>query len=230
MERRLPAVQRRLRVSTMEAAHERLRNEPHLLPEALAVLLIGVTGFFRDRNVFDALRNVFLPEMIRERKPLRILSAGSSRGHELYSIAMMLADAEALEGSELLGVDCRAEAIANARTGFFPEQDLESVDSAARNRYFRSSAHGWEVLPSVRQHLQWRVENLLANVPSGPWDIVLFRNVAIYLEPHYAHAVWLRLCRNTRPGGIIVTGKADQPPPGLPLERVAPLIYRYAPK
>src|SRR5690606_16057798 len=56
MERRLPAVQRRLRVSTQEAARERLRNEPHLLPEALSVLLIGVTGFFRDRPVFAALR------------------------------------------------------------------------------------------------------------------------------------------------------------------------------
>jgi chemotaxis protein methyltransferase CheR len=229
LERRLPAVLRRLRVTTVAAAAERLDREPNLLPEVLGVFLIGVTGFFRDPPVFENLRDKFLPAMIRRRVPLRILCAGVSAGHEMYSVAMLMAEAGILEKSLLLGIDCRAEAIARAQDGSFTDEEMQQLPRMWRDRYFEASAVGWTAQSSLRESLQWRIENLLRHVPQGPWDVVFFRNVAIYLEGTAANSVWRGLHENLAGDGLLVTGKADQPPPSLPFTRLAPSIYKANP-
>ena len=59
----------------------------------------------------------------------------------------------------------------------------------------------------------------------GPWDVILFRNVAIYLNPEHTVGLWERLAEQLRPGSVLVTGKAERPPAGLPLRRLFPCIY-----
>ncbi len=232
LERRLAACLRSLRVSNTEAARALLQRNPELLANALDAVLIGVSGFFRDGAVFEHLRRHVLPELLHRLPGLRVLSLGCSNGQELYSIGILLDELHALEHCYLLGVDCRSEAIALAKTGSFRLSDLETVPPPLREKYFRvERSRAWISLAHNPRFI-WSVENVLRNSPAPTprgdtefWDLILFRNLAIYLKAESTDILWRTLSRGLRPGGVLVTGKAERPPDGLPFRRLFPCIF-----
>ncbi len=232
LERRLAACLRSLHASSTEAAQALLERDPELVPKAVDAVLIGVSGFFRDEAVFEYLRRAVLPELLRGRPGLRVFSAGCSGGQELYSIGLLLDELGALKDSYLLGVDCRPEAIALAKAGSFRLNELETVPPRFRDQYFLVQGARAGIALAQKPNFSWRVENVLENSPGSerlgdadPWDLILFRNLAIYLKPESALNLWRTLSRGLRPGGVLVTGKAERPPDGLPFRRVFPCIF-----
>lgn len=227
LSRRVGACQRQVGVRSPEEIRPRLEREPALLGPALNALLIGVTEFFRDRAVFDRLREEVLPDIIRRRSSVRVYAPGVSSGEELYSVAMLLAEAGVLESSELTGVDCRPEAVARARAAEFAEEDLATVPAPWRERYFvRTPGGSWSVRPAVRERLHWHAADLFTFALPEEADLILFRNVAIYFSAASAERAWAVLLRQLAPGGWLVTGRAEKPPAHAPLVRVAPSVYR----
>ena len=133
-----------------------------------------------------------------------------------------------LEGAELLGIDCRAEAIRQAAAGTFPLGALEGVDSELLQRHFEpEGSSALKARAALRRALDWRVEDGTCAVPAGPWDIVLCRNVLIYLQPPIAAAMVERIARELTPGGFLVVGKAERPAAALPLKAIARCLYRH---
>jgi chemotaxis protein methyltransferase CheR len=226
LQRRLPACLRTLRVSSTQAAEELLHARPELVPVAVSAVLIGVTEFFRDTALFEYLETVALPELLRTRRGLRVCAAGVSDGHELYSVAMLLAQAGALKDSELVGIDCRPDAVLRAEAGVFAPKDVASVAAHWKTRYFQDHHSHWIVRPELRDPISWRVGDLLELAEGAVWDMILFRNVAIYLESTSAALIWEKLGVHLRAGGLLVVGKAEKPPDSLPLLRVAPSVYQ----
>ena len=78
----------------------------------------------------------------------------------------------------------------------------------------------------LRAATRWKQANLLHSPEPGPWDLILWRNMAIYLKPEVVGTIWQQLCDRLSPGGYLVTGKAEHPPAPLGLERVAKCVYR----
>ena len=223
--RRVSACVRELRADSQDAACRRLAAAPALAGKALSTLLIGVSEFFRDPGVFDLLSQVAVPTVRAGRRPPRILSVGSSNGAELYSAAMLLAGADVLTGARLVGIDCRADAVAAARLGWYDEPALAGIDSAARARYFTETAGGWQVAGALRRRTRWVQADATRRVPAGPWDVILCRNLAIYLTPAASEALFTRLAAALVPGGHLVVGKAERPPAGLGLTLVGRCVY-----
>jgi len=227
MKRRLPACLRQLRAASPQAAREILERKPELLTSTLNTVLIGVTGFFRDQAVFDCLAARVLPELGCEQAEVRVCSVGVSGGHELYSVAMLLAEAGMLERSRLLGVDCRSDAIRQAKAGVFFETELGGVSPERRARFFSTGpGEAREIAPVIENRIQWRTADVMNLEMDACHDLILFCNVAIYFNEPQAAEAWTRLCGRLQPGGFIVTGKAEKPPSCLPLERIALSIYR----
>ncbi len=226
MQRRVPACLRQLRVTSVDAARDVLERQPELLSFVLNTALIGVSEFFRDRSVFDFLEETVLPELLKTRTGLRVCGAGVSGGQEIYSMAILLAEAGVLEQSTLLGVDCRIDAISGAREGLFDSSDMAGVKPGRRDCFFRRGEGQWAVSPVLKNRIQWWVQDLLTLDTGGLCDLILFRNVAIYFNDWHSAEAWTRLCGQLAPGGFLVTGKAERPPASLPLTRVASSIYR----
>jgi chemotaxis methyl-accepting protein methylase len=202
-----------------------VEERPELVDEVLDSLLLGVTQFFRDPPVFACLRDQVLPELLHMERPLRIWSAACSEGQELHSVALLLHAAGGLERCELLGTDLRARAIDRAASGVYSREVLEHLDPAFRHLLDERSPH-LAVPARVRDAIQWRRQDLFQCAAPGPWDLILWRNMAIYLEPESLQAVWRRIWRELHPGGYFVTGKAEQPPRELAWVRMAPCVYR----
>jgi chemotaxis protein methyltransferase CheR len=212
-------------VTTIADAQDRIEARPALALELMDVVLLGVSEFWRDAAVFSALRNEVFPRMLREAAHPRIWSAACSEGQELYSVAALLAGLDALERCELRGTDCRPEAIARARTGEYALSSVSRLDENARRGLCLVHADRVRIHPRLRAAVSWRVSDLFRQAEGGPWDLILWRNMAIYLEPSAAAEMWHRLLGQLAPGGCIVVGKADYPPPGCPLVRIGPNIY-----
>jgi chemotaxis methyl-accepting protein methylase len=226
LQRRLPACLRFLGVRSLDAALPKLRAQPELATALLNVVLLGVTEFYRDEPVFLHLRDALLPAWLHHHQPLRIWSAACSDGHELYSVALLLAKAGLLGTSELLGTDFRADAIAKARDGTFATDTHSKLSATWASEHFKADRAGARIHESLRGSITWKRADLLAGAEPGPWHLILWRNMAIYLEHAAATRTWQSLAAELRPGGYLITGKADYPPPGLGLIRVAPCIHQ----
>jgi len=260
LRRRLPACLRVLRAASVAEARDAIDRSPRLIGAAVATMVIGVTAFFRDPAVFDHLAQDVLPALGKSRGtgPPRIWSVGCSDGDEVYSIAILLAEEGLPGGTYLLGTDCRPEAIARARDGWFDAAAVRGVPAAWMNRYFepelpdaacagtastatapsRDSGSGggiggapragrrWRVVAPLRSAVQWRTGDVLRLPEPGAWDVILCRNMAMYLRPDAAGRLWQRFEAALRPGGYLVLGKAERPVGAERMSPVAPCIYR----
>ena len=225
LNRRVPACLRMLRARDVEQARQKLLAEPGLLPAAVSVLLLGVTEFFRDPSVFEHVRGTIVPELGALGRPPRVWSAACSDGRELYSVALLLHEADLLRGAQLLGTDCRPEALEQARSGEYPREALERLPTGL-SAHLEATTRGPRITSSLRAHAQWHQGDLLRGCEPGPWDLILWRNMAIYLEPQAALRIWTSLFNELAPGGFLVSGKADHPPRHPMMERIGTCILR----
>jgi chemotaxis methyl-accepting protein methylase len=215
-------------------ARQVLELRPEVLPAAVSALLIGVTGFFRDAPVFEALRAHVLPDLAAGGRALRVWSAGCSNGAELYSLAILLAEAGLLEvnghKSFLLGSDCRHDAVEQAKAELYNSNDLREVGSSHRRGCFDKVGALWRPAEPLRRHVHWKVADVGRGIEQGPWDMILWRNMAIYLQAEAAAAVWRGLASVLAPRGVLVVGKAERPPAELPLICMRRCIYHAYPR
>jgi chemotaxis methyl-accepting protein methylase len=226
LRRRIPSCLRALRVESVGQICAAVERQPELLKRAISTLVIGVTSFFRDPQVFAALRQTGLTEVLSRSAHPRIWSVGCADGAELYSVAMLLAERGAAQRSVMLGTDCRGDAILRARAGCYDPAALKTVPSKFVGRYFKPDNGVWQVHPFLRDAAQWRQGDALYTSEPGMWDLILCRNMAIYLRPAAAGRLWERLGESLRRGGILVTGKAERPYGAAGLRAVAPCIYQ----
>lgn len=232
--RRLPACLRALRAPSVEQARSLLQGQPHLAAPALDALLIGVTAFYRDEAVFDALLHRTLPDLLARwsacagRRKFRVWSAGCSEGAELYTVAMLLVELGSLapDDVELVGTDCRPDALERAAAGAFDAAAVKALPPLLLRRYFTFDGGRYHVQRALRATVRWRRANVLACPEQGPWDLVLCRNLGIYLQPEQATALWASLGGVLRPGGVLVLGKAERPNALAGVTSVGPCAYR----
>jgi chemotaxis protein methyltransferase CheR len=226
LNRRLPACLRALKVRTTSDACRLVEREPTAVTTAVSALLIGVTEFFREPDVFEGIRREVLPSLAGLSRPLRIWSAACSNGAELITVAILLSEAGLLDRGHLLGTDCRPDAIDEARRGRYAAGSLRFMDPTLRRRYLEPIGDFWRPKASLRNRIHWKVADTLLSAEDGPWHVILWRNVGIYLTTTASEAVWSRLLSVLSPGGWLITGKAERPQVRYRMKCFGRCIYR----
>jgi len=227
LKRRIAACLRALHAGNFADARRVVQQKPALLASAVSTMVIGVTSFFRDGPpVWDFMRNEVIPSLLKGRYGLAIWCLGCSDGHELYSLAMLLAEMKLLHRCHLLGTDCRLDAVKRARAGQFDAAAIKSVPADLLSRYFVREEACWRVIPAIRDSIHWRRADVLTLHEPGVWDLILCRNMTMYLSPEASAALFPRLEMSLRPGGVLVLGKAERPTAACHLSSIGPCIYR----
>lgn len=226
LQRRLPACLRSLRARSCQHAREILDQRPTAIHSAISALLVGVTSFFRDSAVFEQLRQELRQTMDERGQGIYAWSIGCSDGAELYSLGMIVADQDRLAESYLLGTDCRSDAIELARMGSYGHLATQHVPSELKTRYLERNGSCFTVTPTLRKAVRWRVSSILNEFESGLWDVIFFRNIALYLHPDIVQTLWPKLEAALRPGGLLVLGRAERPSGVQRLRAIGPCLYR----
>lgn len=230
LRRRAPASLRAVGAPDVVRASALLDRDPGAAARALHAVAIGVSSFFRDPAVFDGLREQLQRMASARPTGLRVLSIGCSDGRELYSVAMLLDEVGALHAASLAGIDCRASAIREAGAGVYPRKQVEAIPTSLRPSFFVPVRRGREEMVRVRSDLRarcrWTVADAFSFGAGEHWDVVLCRNLLIYLTPEAGAGLWRRLRDMLTPDGLLVAGKAERPPTTSGLRRVGHCLYR----
>ncbi|MCU1234661.1 MAG: Chemotaxis protein methyltransferase [Candidatus Solibacter sp.] len=188
----------------------------------IADLTIGETYFFRDREQFDAIRDVVIPEILERKqssKRLRIWSAGCANGSEPYSLAILLARelGHRLDGwhVSIFATDINRQSLAEAQAGRFQEWALRSTLDTVRQECFAAEGRGWVIHPEYKEWITFEHMNLVEHQfptprqPVSHFDLILCRNVMIYFAPDVIHRLIRQFHESLTDGGWFVAGVAE---------------------
>jgi chemotaxis protein methyltransferase CheR len=193
-------------------------KEPSLSQQVVEALLNNETYFFRDRGPFDVLQRHALPELAQRReksKRLRIWSVGCSTGQEVYSLAMLFAEAppEQWRGwtIDILGTDVSTSCVERARSGVFSQFEIQrGLGINQMIKWFEEVADGWRAVEPLRKPVRFQVHNLLEPAPHpGDFDVVLCRNVMLYLSPEKKALAFDRIAGAMAGDGWLMLGAGE---------------------
>lgn len=174
-----------------------LRAHPEEIKELVKAFLIKVTGFFRDPEAFDFLKQTIIAELIERARDngrtLRLWSAGCATGEEAYSLALLVAEQLGSNfpdwNVKIFATDLAPEAINFARRGLYPANVLENLPDDYKHRFFEPKDHGYRVSKALRQAVIFGQQDISRGVPFPRIDLVVCRNLLIYLKPELQQVV-----------------------------------------
>ena len=206
-------------IDSMTAYADFLRDNPQELDLLFKEMLIGVTSFFRDPEVWRELSDSVLPTLIerhsKDAGPLRAWVIGCSTGEEAYSLAMAFTEAvesmPACAGCELqiFATDLNADAIAAARRGRFASTIARDIPAERLARFFSERPDGYLVEKRIRDMVLFAQHDVILDPPFTRLDMLSCRNLMIY----FGNALQRRLVPlfhySLRPGGALLLGSSE---------------------
>jgi two-component system CheB/CheR fusion protein len=181
-------------------------------------LLIGVTSFFRDPEVWKKLKEEIFPAYIKtlaDNYVLRAWVTACSTGEEAYSLAILfkevISEMENDRGLSLqiFASDIDIHAIEKARKGLFSSNIVADVSADRINKNFKSEAAGFRVNSEIREMLIFAPHDLIKDPPFTKLDILTCRNMLIYMEPPLQKKIMALFNYSLKPGGIMILGTAE---------------------
>jgi len=189
LRRRIAVRMRATGVTSYDAYARVLDSDASEYPRLLDALTINVTKFFRNWTTFEAIARDVVPALWAKPGPIRIWSAGSSSGEEVYSLAaLMHAHAESLGESawladrvEILGTDIDRGCLAAAERAMYAAPAFADTPEEWANTYFPRVGEWRTVRRELRDLVTFERRDLLNEpAPAGQFDLVVCRNVIIY--------------------------------------------------
>ncbi|QDE84782.1 CheR family methyltransferase [Myxococcus xanthus] len=194
------------------------------LEDLIAAVVVNKTDLFRDEVQLAAFRaQVLTPLVTRNRRPLRVWSAGCATGEEVATLLVLLAEAGADPDSTVLGTDIAGDTLRRARWLAYGREQLRRVPPELRSRYFVRSGAKEALTPALRERASFQCHNLMESpypvAPGGGgFDVIFCRNVLIYFTEEAFHRTVEALAGSLSPGGVLVLSASE------PLLRVPPAL------
>ncbi len=215
-------IERRMRLHQLnKIAHyvRLLQDNPQERELLFKELLIGVTRFFRDPPAWVQLRNQILPQLLAQHPEggvLRAWVAGCATGEEAFSLGIAFKETLAqlcppkTYTLQIFATDLDADAIAKARQGLYPENITVDVAPEQLQQFFVHEENGgYRIGKNVRELVTFAPHNLAQDPPFTKLDLLLCRNLLIYLTPELQKKLFALFHYSLNPGGVLFLGPAE---------------------
>lgn len=175
--------------------------------------LIGVTGFFRDKDAFDYLEEHVFPFLQPQKAGYRIWSVACSTGEEAYTLAMLLT--EYLEKNhidsdfKIFATDVDREALNVASAGIYADSVVAVVPPEYLKKYFSKIEGGYKINSQIRKRIIFSVHDVLMDPPFSKLDLLVCRNLFIYLKPVVQQNLLQRFYYSLNQGGYLFMGNSE---------------------
>ena len=195
-----------------------VRHNPQELDLLFKEMLIGVTSFFRDPDVWQELKDTVLPALMArspENGRLRAWVVGCSTGEEAYSLAMLFkevaAESPAVNGTtlQIFASDLSADAILAARKGQYPDKIAADVGPARLARFFSAHGDGYLIDKQIREMVLFAQHDVISDPPFTRLDLLFCRNLMIYLNPSLQKRLIPLFSYSLRPEGALLLGGSE---------------------
>lgn len=210
------------------------------LVQMIDVVTTNKTDFFREPDHFDFLFNTVIEDFFRQHKyasNFKIWSAGCSTGEEPYTIAIILNEFKAINQGfnfSIHATDISSRALEHARIAIYPENKVDVIPLSLKKNYLLKSKDKEKktvrIIASLRNNITFERQNLmhLDNYGMASFDTIFCRNTLIYFDRPTQIKVVTGLVNKLNPGGYLLIGHSESllNERWLPIERIAPTIYR----
>ena len=204
------------RVSELRDYVKLLHRNPQEIESLYRDVLINVTSFFRNPEVFDSLHDVVYPKILADRsssEPIRVWVPGCSTGEETYSHAISLVETLSELRIEvpiqIFGTDLSENAIQRARAGVYKENITNEVSEVRLRRFFHKIPGGYQISKSIRDMCVFARQNVFSDPPFSRMDLISCRNVLIYLSPVLQKKVIPIFHYALKPSGFLLVGNTE---------------------
>jgi two-component system, chemotaxis family, CheB/CheR fusion protein len=203
------------KIETIGSYLKRLESDPAEVRALYQYLLIDVTCFFRDPDVWQYLKDQIIPEIVRSRRAetsIRVWVPGCSTGEEPYSIAMLLLECLAPTGGppiQIFATDISKQAIEIAREGLYAENIIPDVSPERLRRFFVKSAGGYQIGKQIRDMCVFAVQDVTKDPPFSRMDLISCRNLLIYLNIPAQKRVLATFYYALAPSGYLLLGNTE---------------------
>lgn len=193
-----------------------LQENPNEIEILFKELLIGVTNFFRDPELWMKLKSTVLPALIEELPDGYVIRAwitACSTGEEAYSLAIVLK--ELIEEThrkislQIFASDLDLDAIEKARKGYYNNNIMADISPERLGRYFTQEGEGYRVNTAIRELIVFAHQNVIKDPPFTRLDLLFCRNMLIYMETELQKKLMGLFNFSLNPGGIMVLGSAE---------------------
>ena len=215
------------KIRTLDAYGAHLRNKPEELEALYQDLLISVTGFFRNSEAFDLLKQQVFPKLMKDRSPddaVRVWTVGCSTGQEAYSIAMAfleyLSRISRNVSLQVFATDLNDELLEKARAGIYSKGLVQDLSPERLRRFFVEEDGGYRISKTIREMCVFARQNVITDPPFSRTDLISCRNLLIYLDPEIQKRLLNTFHYALKPEGFLFLGAS---------ESVGPLRTRFAP-
>src|SRR6202050_2530068 len=215
----LRRIQRRMVVHKYDDLHQYIHYLQTHAAEVKALyqdMLINVTSFFRNPTLFDLIKSIAFPTIMKIHipdTPIRLWAPGCASGEEPYSLAIALLEYLGDKANpttiQLFGTDVSESSINKARNGVYPENIQEDVSPERLKRFFNRVEGGYRISKHIRDMCIFAQHNVLNVRPSSQIDLICCRNLLIYLEPVLQNKVLSLFPYALSPHGFLVLGTAE---------------------
>ncbi len=178
--------------------------------------LITVTEFFRDIASFEKLEADVIPRLFKGKSPedqVRVWSVGCSTGEEAYSLAILLFEAATRRNNppqlQVFASDLQDHALKRAREGVYPEAIGTNVSPERLKRFFVKQDSTYRIRKSLREIVVFAPHNLLHDPPFAHMDLIICRNLLIYLQRDAQKDVVNVLHYALNPDGYLMLGSSE---------------------
>ncbi|MDX1960134.1 MAG: CheR family methyltransferase [Leptospiraceae bacterium] len=183
--------------------------------EVIEALNIAETFFFRDSSQMQLLVKEVLPEIIKKNsftKTISIFSAGCSTGEEPYSIAMLIKNLfHELDdwNIKIIGSDINEESIEKARKGIYSEWSMRNIENSYLEKFFKKNVSSFELTSDIRSKVSFRIENLLSISYQNEFDLIVCRNVFIYLSEESKKIILDNFSNSLKENSYLMLGHSE---------------------
>ena len=204
------------------------RRDETLIWATVEALASTETQFFRDRTPFQQIAAEVLPALARRgRRTVRAWSAGCATGQEPYSLAILAEEERGKHGPmdvEIFGTDLSERCLEKATAGIYTQFEVQrGLPSRLLIKYFDKVDDHWLLSPRIRQTVSLQRKNLITEVKdTGPFDLVMCRNVVSAFDPSTARTVLEQISGVIAPDGYLVMGAYETSAHHCPAFRPAP--------
>jgi chemotaxis methyl-accepting protein methylase len=220
VKKRINQHMQQLECRTMEAYLSKLEKNSEQRAQCENQLMVSISRFFRDQELWKVLQGTILPELIeRFKEKINIWSAGCACGEEVYSIKIVW---ECLKGYfvhlpklEIIATDINPNYIDRARAGAYSQSSLKEVSAELRSIYFEMDKrkNKYTVKSLLKKDIIWKLHHLLSIPPGINFHIILLRNNLLTYYQEWVNRTAVRtIIEHLAPHGFLIIGSKESLP------------------
>lgn len=225
LERRIEYRLVQTKIKNHQDYYASLLNSPEETTQLLDSCLINVSSFFRDSLSFEILNKAVIPKIISKKikcgdNNIRIWSSACANGEEPYTLAILFHHYLKTEKINLevniYATDLDQTALKKAKLGIYPLESIQDVKLEFYSHYFNTFEDQVQICDEIKNMVTFSSYNLLSKNTYAPsesifaeFDLILCRNILIYLKPHYQHQIFNKICKSLLEDSFLMLGESE---------------------